>query len=131
MAKILYFRRNKDSMSVDLDKRTAKIIGKNPRQSYRTVKPVRVKPIAEDVGNKICKGESDPRLTWIEAGQKVRVTLKICFPEDDACKMTMDNRTRNLRKALNAYLKPLGWQQEKPTGRPVFFNEYGTSAVRI
>jgi hypothetical protein len=117
--------------SVDLDRRTAEIIGKNRRQLYPTVKPVRVKPIAEDVGKKICNGENDPRLTWIETGEKVRVILKSCFPQDDACKMTMQNRARNLRKALNSYLNPLGWQQEKPTGSPVFFNEYGAGTARI
>ena len=116
--------------SVDLDRRTAEIIGKNRRQLYPTAKPIRVKPIAEDVGDRICKGKDDPRLTWIEAGQKVRVILTSCFPEG-ACKMTTENRTRNLRKALNAYLNPIGWQQESPTGSPVFSNEYGASAARI
>ncbi|MBT3368425.1 MAG: hypothetical protein HN416_14830 [Nitrospina sp.] len=107
--------------SVDLDRRTAEIIGKNRRQLYPTAKPIRVKPIAADVGDRICKGKDDPRLTWIEPGQKVRVTLISCFPEDGAHKMTTDNRRLNLRKALNAYLNPLGWQQESPTGSPVFF----------
>ena len=116
--------------AVDLDRYTAEIIGKNRRQLYPTAKPIRVKPIAEDVGDRICKRKDDPRLTWIEPGRKVRVTMKRCFPEG-ACKMTTENRTRNLRKALNAYLNPLGWQQESPTGSPVFSNEYGASAAKI
>ncbi len=104
---------------VDVDAGTADCCPAGYRQLYKRDAPVKVGPIAEEVVGLILAGQQDPRLTWIELGRRVRVTLSACLPIASN-QQTHQGRSRRLRRKLRELLEPQGWKEVGPFNRVIF-----------
>ena len=102
-----------------MDECTARIVRRSYRQVWRRAKPVLTQPLAEEIVDRIVRGEDDPRLEWLKGRKRVRVYLARSFPPS-LYKQTTQGRTRRLRKKLNELLRPLGWVEVGRPNRVVF-----------
>ena len=77
------------------------------RQVGDRAKPLKVKPLAQEIGDLIVKGKEDSRLVW-KSETKVRVLIADVIPETN--KETTSGRRKRFRSAITEILQPHGWR---------------------
>jgi hypothetical protein len=78
------------------------------RQLSPLAKRVDLEPIADEITDKIIRGEPDDRLRWLSNG-RVRVEMGKIFPKGSGFKQTIEGRRGLLRGALIERLSTKGW----------------------
>ena len=93
---------------VDVEKGTARLLGVSGRQIQPMQPPLNVKPVAEELAERIVSGREDERLKRYEDG-RVKLLIGEVVPGDSAPKETVRARRKRLRLALEERLSELGW----------------------
>jgi len=70
--------------------------------------PLKVGPIAAEIGELIVKGKQDPRLKW-KSPNEAKVVIGVVVP-DNCPQQTLTGRRKRFKKALQEYLNPYGWE---------------------
>jgi hypothetical protein len=94
--------------TVDLHHQTASCESTGHRQLSPMAKRVDVRPIADEVADKIVSGEADDRVHRLGDG-RVRIEIGKVFPKRSGFKQTVQRRRRRLRETLIERLRPNGW----------------------
>jgi hypothetical protein len=82
--------------TVDLEKKSATCERVGHRQLSPMAKRLDVRPIADEIAEKIVNGQPDDRLRWLGDGS-VRVQMGKSFSEGSGYKQTVQGRRRRLR----------------------------------
>jgi hypothetical protein len=101
--------------TVNIEKKTAQVALTGRRQLRAKDKVVSTKPLAEEIGQLILSGATDPRLVWKNDAHKVRVDIKKVIPITNA--QTTLSRRKRFRVDLKNFLGNHGW-------RMTTYNEY-------
>ena len=76
----------------------------------KTMPPVYVESLVEEIVGKIKACQEDERLAWQGDGQ-VRVAVNRILPEGSAVKAALDGRRERFRFHLNDCLEDAGWSE--------------------
>lgn len=93
---------------VDLDRKTAEVVGAGRRQLTRMSKAVDVRPIAEEIAERVLAGDEDDRLRRSADGS-VRLIAARVFPDGSGFKQTLAGRRMRLCGEVEKLLSAAGW----------------------
>lgn len=83
------------------------------REIYARARPLKTKPIAEEISKLILDRTETDKLKWRD--NKTRVTVNIGkVILDDAARETVAARRKRFRRDLMEFLEPYGWEQIRP-----------------